>query len=361
MNDEPTIARQWRLLRTLCARRHGIVVKDIARELAVSEKTIRRNLKELRQVGFPIQETTGERGCKVWRLADHAVVPPLSFNYDEAIALYLARPFLEPLAGTALWEAAHLALGKIKSTLSEQAREYLERFPRVFGCTTHGNSDYSSKAEIIDALTMAADERNAVMLTYQSQHATEPVTRDVYPYALKRHKGSLYLIAFAVEHEEIRHYKVNRIEAADVTRFVFQKPANFDVATYLADSFGIYGGSDDITVVVKVLSPAARYAMESGWHASQVFTKQRDGSVLVQFQLSSTVEVKGWVLSFGANAVVLEPEAFRAEIAGEIVQMGKFYEQAAPAPAAKALADSRIGADQLTGVEERTRTQETRR
>jgi hypothetical protein len=41
--------------------------------------------------------------------------------------------------------------------------------------------------------------------------------------------------------------------------------------------------------------------------------------------------------------------------------MGKFYEQAAPAPAAKTLADSRIGADQLTGVEERTRTQETRR
>jgi hypothetical protein len=41
MNDEPTIARQWRMLRTLGARRHGIVVKDMSRELGVSEKTTR--------------------------------------------------------------------------------------------------------------------------------------------------------------------------------------------------------------------------------------------------------------------------------------------------------------------------------
>jgi predicted DNA-binding transcriptional regulator YafY len=358
MNDEPTIARQWRMLRTLGARRHGIVVRDLAREFGVSEKTIRRNLQELQRVGFPIHETTGERGRKIWRLADHAVVPPLCFNYDEAIVLHLARPFLEPLAGTVLWEAAHRALDKIKATLNETAREYLEQFPRVFGCTTHGNSNYENKAEIIDTLTVAAEDRNVVLLTYQSQHATEPATRDIYPYGLKRHKGSLYLVAFAVEHEEIRHYKVNRVEAAELTPFVFQKPADFDISTYLAESFGIFGGSDDITVVVKVLPAAARYASESVWHASQVLTKQRDGSLMVHFRLSSTVEIKSWVLSFGANAVVLEPASFRAEMAAELEQMARFYATPVPPPAGEPATDGQPAPHRRASLDHAKQTQE---
>jgi hypothetical protein len=31
MNDDPTVIRQWRMLRMLGARRHGIVVSDMAR------------------------------------------------------------------------------------------------------------------------------------------------------------------------------------------------------------------------------------------------------------------------------------------------------------------------------------------
>jgi predicted DNA-binding transcriptional regulator YafY len=123
---------------------------------------------------------------------------------------------------------------------------------------------------------------------------------------------------------------VNRIEAADITPFVFQKSADFDLSTYLAESFGIFGGSDDITVVVKFLPAAARYVLESGWHASQVLSRQRDGSVLARFQLSSTVEIKSWVLNFGASAVVLEPEALRTEISAELEQLTKMYSVTAP-------------------------------
>ena len=87
---------------------------------------------------------------------------------------------------------------------------------------------------------------------------------------------------------------------------------------HLAGSFGIYDGSDDVTVVVKFLPAAARYVAESKWHHSQAVTRKRDGSLLARFQLSSTVEIKSWVLSFGANAIVLEPEVLRGEIARDL-------------------------------------------
>jgi predicted DNA-binding transcriptional regulator YafY len=81
-----------------------------------------------------------------------------------------------------------------------------------------------------------------------------------------------------------------------------------------------------VTVVVKFLPAVARYVQESKWHDSQALTKERDGSVLARFQLSSTVEIKSWVLGFGANAIVIEPEELRLAIALELEQLIKVYQ-----------------------------------
>ena len=97
------------------------------------------------------------------------------------------------------------------------------------------------------------------------------------------------------------------------------------MSAYLAGAFGIYTGSGEVTVAVKFLQPAARFVQESRWHASQVLTQERDGSLLARFTLSTTVEIKSWVLGFGGNAVVIEPEELRAEIARELEQMIQAY------------------------------------
>jgi len=325
MAQEVPVHRHWLLLRTLGARRHGLTVREMAQEMGVAEKTIRRDLVLFKRLAFPLLETNGERGRRTWRLGPGGGAPPLQFTFDEAVALYLARPFLEPLAGTELWQAAHRALRKIRATLDEPAIAYLERFPQLFHCTTFGFGDYSKKAGIIDDLAFAAEERKAVHISYQSLQATEPATRDVYPYSLVRHKGWLYLLAFDPRHDQVRCYKVDRIEAVEISSFTFQRPADFDVSKYLAGAFGIYDGDGDVTVVVKFLPAAVRYVLESKWHARLVSTRQRDGSLLARFQLSTTVEIKGWILSFGRNAIVLEPEEFREEVCAELEEMLKVY------------------------------------
>jgi predicted DNA-binding transcriptional regulator YafY len=143
MHDHSLIERQWILLRTLVVRRHGISVRDLAREAKVAEKTIRRDLISQKR-GFPLLETNGEHGRNTYRLANADNLPPLTFAFDEGLVIYLARPFLEPLAGTQLWEAAHSTLKKIWATLSEAALEYLDQFPRLFHTTVHRFGDYKA-------------------------------------------------------------------------------------------------------------------------------------------------------------------------------------------------------------------------
>ena len=60
--------------------------------------------------------------------------------------------------------------------------------------------------------------------------ATEPVTYDVYPYGLAYHHGSLYLIGCNPRREQVCHWKVDRIEKAEVDNFRFQRPEDFDLA-----------------------------------------------------------------------------------------------------------------------------------
>jgi proteasome accessory factor B len=65
---------------------------------------------------------------------------------------------------------------------------------------------------------------------------------------------------------------------------------------------------------------------EARWHPSQKLTAQRDGSLLAEFMLNSTEEIKSWVLSFGVHAVVLEPSTLRDEMRAEIQSMLGLYE-----------------------------------
>jgi predicted DNA-binding transcriptional regulator YafY len=92
MSDEVPVHRHWMLLRMLAARRYGLSVREMAREMGVADKTIRRDLALCQRLRIPLLESDGARGRKTWRLADGRGVPPLQFTFDEAVVLYLARP-----------------------------------------------------------------------------------------------------------------------------------------------------------------------------------------------------------------------------------------------------------------------------
>src|SRR5262245_32861259 len=146
MRDDPSLRRQWALLRALSTRRHGLTVRQMADEAGVTVKTVRCDLDLFRAVGFPLEERVGAFGRKTWRVTAAPGQPPLAFGYDEAAALYLGGRLLEPLAGTLVWEAGRQALRKVRATLGPSALDYLVRFSALFHLTSHGAHDYAARA-----------------------------------------------------------------------------------------------------------------------------------------------------------------------------------------------------------------------
>jgi len=317
-SDQISLVRQWTLLNVLCTRGSGVTVREMAEELNVCEKTIRRDLETFQHAGFPLDQTVEDHGRKKWRMESTNHQPGLLFGFDEAIALYLGWHLMEPLAGTPFWKASRRSFQKIKAMLGTGALEYIEQFAEIFYQTRIGISDYSKKADLIDQLMQGIEDRRAVFITYQSLRATEPVTYDIYPYGLAYHRGSLYLVGWSPDRKEIRHWKVDRMESAEPTPIPFNRPEDFDLKRHLAGSFGVYHGDGQIHVKVRFTPTVARYVQESKWHDSQRLIPQPDGSLVAEFDLSDIEEIKRWVLSFGRHAVVVEPERLREEIAEEV-------------------------------------------
>ena len=64
MHAKPPIYRQWLLLKALSTRRPGLTIREIAADAGVRTKSIRRDLELFRDLGFPLEETTGEFGAR---------------------------------------------------------------------------------------------------------------------------------------------------------------------------------------------------------------------------------------------------------------------------------------------------------
>jgi proteasome accessory factor B len=302
-----------------------LTVAEIARELEVSSKTIRRDLDTFRTVGFGVKEEVGEFGRKSYRLPLRQD-PLLAFTYDEALALYLGRRHLDSLSGTVFWDAAQRAFRKIQSVLSDEAVSYIEKLAGSIHITSFGSGDYASRSEIIDQVLIAIEDRHPLAMTYRPERSLEPLKYEIYPYSIVQHQGSLYLIAWSCSSDSIRHFKIDRvIEIEQRGDERFSQPADFDARKHLENSFGIYQGVESLTVRVRFTSKVARHVTEKRWHPSQKARKLANGAVELSFELASTAEVRQWIMSFGADAEVLEPESLRAKIRAHVQGLHSIY------------------------------------
>lgn len=328
-HQSDALRRQWNMLQSMSRADIGLTISELSRENKVAVRTIRRDMLTLVRVGFPLQETVGRFGKKLWRVVPESCVPALSFNFDEALALYLGRRLVDPLAGTLFWEAAQRAFRKIRACLNASTLRYIDRMGTAFHQTLVGNSDYEGKGDLLDRLLVAVEDCQVTLLTYRSGRSTEPVTREIHPYGWTYHSGSLYLTAFATAVGELRTYKLDRITGVDVDPHLkFPRPQKFDLASHFAGSFGVYQGPTDKPVKVRVrfTKDAARFVTEKQWHASQQFRRQADGNLLARFELTNLVEFRSWLLSFGPGAEVLAPASLRREMIEDLRLLLRIYE-----------------------------------
>ncbi|MQY30834.1 helix-turn-helix transcriptional regulator [Nocardia aurantia] len=233
-----TSARLLALLSLLQARRDwpGTL---LAERLAVSPRTVRRDVDRLRELGYPIAAVKGPDGG--YRLGAGAELPPLLFDDDQAVAVTVALR-LAATAGAGIEEAAVRALNTIRQVLPARLRH------RVDALRITAVGDAATPAvdpDVLVAIGAAVHAREVLRFDYgptgDPGEAIAP--RRVEPHHLVTRDGRWYLIGWDPDRDDWRVFRADRIglRTPNGPRFTPRDLPGGDVAAFVT---GRFRGSD---------------------------------------------------------------------------------------------------------------------
>lgn len=182
---------------------------DLAERLGTSTRTVRRDAQRLRRLGYAVEARPGPGST--YRLRPGVRVPPLLFTADEITALvaglHLIRAWLpeEAVASSALLKLDQVLPRPLRrrAAATDLATEVLQQPEAVVAAATVG--------VIADAVA----EGGRLRFRYTDQHDRRS-TRLVEPYRHFLRAGAWYLVAFDVDRDDWRTFRLDRI--ADITR-----------------------------------------------------------------------------------------------------------------------------------------------
>ncbi|MDX2675921.1 helix-turn-helix transcriptional regulator [Streptomyces sp. NY05-11A] len=201
-----TSARLLRLVSLLSAR-PSWTCGELAERMAVNERTVRRDIARLRELGYGVESDPGPWGG--YRLSAGARVPPLILDDEEALAVAvgLREAALSGVLGGD--QAALSALLKLRQVLP---RRIADRLGEMDAAVVHTPRPGEPQIEPGMLLELAAACRRGerARLSYRDREGT-PTVRDVDPYRLVHTGRRWYFVARDVTRDEWRTFRADRV------------------------------------------------------------------------------------------------------------------------------------------------------
>lgn len=178
---------------------------ELAERLGVSDRTLRRDVEKLRELDYPVHAVRGTGGG--YRLGDGGRLPPLQFLSDEAVAAAIALTTAASSNVHGVGEAAQRALGKLEHVLPSRLRARVQRLGQ--------SVVHLPGAAVVDPdvlMTVAGACRDQVVLRfdYVRGDGTES-RREVEPYGLVAWTGRWYLVAWDLDRDDWRTFRIDRL------------------------------------------------------------------------------------------------------------------------------------------------------
>ena len=126
------------------------------------------------------------------------------------------------------------------------------------------------------------------------------------------------LFAVKIKDKIVRSYAVvERIKSIKPLNCDIKYPDNFDPVKKLNSAFDLTHG-EPVTVKIRFSKNKARYIKEKTWAENQQIIDHPDGTITLTMTTFGYRDVKRWIMSFGKEAQLLEPEGMRRDIEEEL-------------------------------------------
>jgi predicted DNA-binding transcriptional regulator YafY len=307
----------------LLSRPGGASIKQLQHGLGISRRSVYRLFDILESLSFPLIDNDQPGGNeKLWSLEEgylHRMpnlrIPDMKLTPRELLVLIFLLRQDRVIASTTVGKLVHSIRQKVSAIMPS---EYLsvaqsDRLDSLFAAGTLHPTRYDGMEVIIDNLLEAVVERRVCTVSYRALSHGKTKTYDIHPLRLFQHDGALYVFVAIPEKRVVRILAVDRIVTTSVHDSTFDEPDLFDPEEILGHTFDLTL-DDPVSVTIHFSPDAARRVRNRQWSATQSVEEQPDGSIVLTMETSGRDDVLSWVLSFGPDAEILEPDELRTNI-----------------------------------------------
>ncbi|SDS81342.1 helix-turn-helix transcriptional regulator [Microlunatus soli] len=201
---DPT-ARALRLLTLLQTHRFWSG-PDLAERLEVSERTLRRDVDRLRELGYRVAAHPGAYGGYQLESGDN--LPPLLINDDEAVAIAVG---LRTAAVQGVGDGEHTSLSAMAKLEQVLPRNLRRRVSALQQYTIPAvRADAQVQADVLATLALGCRDHERLRFGYTSAHGVQS-RRLVEPHSLVPRERRWYLIAWDVDRDDWRTFRIDRL------------------------------------------------------------------------------------------------------------------------------------------------------
>ncbi|OMI33949.1 DeoR family transcriptional regulator [Streptomyces sparsogenes DSM 40356] len=233
---------------------------ELADRLAVSPRTVRRDIDRLRELGYPVEASMGAAGG--YRLAAGKAMPPLLLDDEEAVALAVALSTAvgNPVSG--IEQASLRALAKLEQVLPSRLRHRVGAFRTATeSLATESPSAVDPHDLAVTAAAVAGGER--LRFAYRAGDGSRS-SRLVEPHRLVLAGRRWYLLAYDNERDDWRIFRADRMTRLQPTgiRVPPRELPEKDAAAFVTRTMYSLAPTYEVRATVRL--PAARVAERLG-------------------------------------------------------------------------------------------------
>src|SRR4051794_22516123 len=185
---------------------------ELAGRLEVSERTLRRDIERIRDLGYPVDAVRGVAGG--YQLRAGGTLPPLLLTDEEAVAIAVGLRSAASGAVQGLEETAVQSLTKVLSLMPPRLRQRMDALAaETIPAPMRGPA---IDATTLTTLAQGCRDDEILEFDYTAREA-ETTHRRVEPHRLVSLGQRWYLVAFDRDRDDWRSFRVDRIAGAALT------------------------------------------------------------------------------------------------------------------------------------------------
>ena len=311
-----TTQRVLRLL-TLLQSRAVWSGAELADRLGVTVRSVRRDVERLRALGYPVNATKGLGGG--YQLGAGRALPPLLLDDEEAVAVAVSLRLAAGGTVAGASEAALRTLAKLDQVMPPRLRSEVRAIQDA--TETLPGAAVEVDGEVLQVLARACRDTVRVRFSY-ADRAGVPSARSVEPVRLVATGRRWYLLAWDVDRDDWRVFRLDRMSSVAATTWRFRDREHPDPAGHVQRA--VSSGGYRLQARVRVLAPAERVREQVSPASGKVVPVDDDSCILEAGadDADGLAVHLGWL---GLDFEVLEP----TELVDAVHRLGRRLSEAA--------------------------------